>query len=104
MTLQPYEKARNSIGAAPVDVEDAREISWVSDNIFMLHNILSHGQIVQFSVCSKDDDAEGSDKWQKMVSAEEIKSIFTKPDHPPHLNKAVVDVSVTVQMDPDMED
>lgn len=96
MTLQPYDKARNSIGEAPVDIEDAREISWISEDVFMLHNILSHGQIVQFSVCSKDDDAEGSDKWQKTVSAKDIEKIFTKADHPPHLNRAVVDVSIVL--------
>lgn len=92
MTLQPYDKARASIGAASVDVEEAQEHSWIGDNVFLLHNILSHGQIVQFSVCTKDEDAKGTDQWQKSVSAAEVESTFTHHNHPPHLNKAVREV------------
>lgn len=95
MTLQPYEKARAALGAA-VDVDDARECSWLGDGVFLLHNILSHGEVVQFSVCAKDAKAEGSDEWQRIVTAQEIEKIFTSDEQAPHLNKGVLDVSSSV--------
>ncbi|OTA55508.1 FAD/NAD(P)-binding domain-containing protein [Hypoxylon sp. EC38] len=87
MTLQPYAKARTSLGKGKVDLEDAREYSWVGDGAFILHNLLSDGQLVQFVIASYDEDAESTDRWSRSVGAEEIKRLYR--DWPPHLNKAV---------------
>ncbi|KAI0842823.1 FAD/NAD(P)-binding domain-containing protein [Hypoxylon sp. FL0890] len=87
MTLQAYSKAQNSLGKGTVDLEDAREYSWVGDGCFILHNLLSGGQLVQFAVAAYDKDAESTDRWTRSVSAEEIKRLYK--DWPPHLSKAV---------------
>ncbi|KAI2784532.1 hypothetical protein F4815DRAFT_440837 [Daldinia loculata] len=75
MTLQPF------------SIEDAREYSWIRDGSFILHNLLSDGQLVQFVIASDDKEAESTDRWNRSVNAEEIKSVYK--DWPPHLSKAV---------------
>ncbi|KAI6084895.1 FAD/NAD(P)-binding domain-containing protein [Hypoxylon rubiginosum] len=87
MTLQPFAKAQNSLGMGTVDLEDAREYSWVGDGSYILHNLLSDGQLVQFVIASYDKEAEASDRWSRPVGVEEIKRLYK--DWPPHLNKAV---------------
>ncbi|KAI0802604.1 hypothetical protein GGR55DRAFT_664836, partial [Xylaria sp. FL0064] len=87
MTLQPYANARASIGQALVDSEDAREYSWVGNGSYILHNVLSDGQLVQFVIASSDTEAESSDRWQRAVSADEIKKLYV--NWPPHLRQAV---------------
>ncbi|KAI1355778.1 hypothetical protein F5Y01DRAFT_269842, partial [Xylaria sp. FL0043] len=87
MTLQPYANARASIGQALVDSEDAREYSWVGNGSYILHNVLSDGQLVQFVIASSDTEAESSDRWQRAVSADEIKKLYC--NWPPHLRQAV---------------
>lgn len=90
MALKPYADARSSIGEGPVDIEDAREYMWVGNNTYLLHNVLNQGTLVQFVICSFDEDAVGSDQWHRMVGAEEIKKLYQ--DWPPHLNKAINEV------------
>lgn len=92
MTLQPFDKAQASLGKDLVDLEDAREYGWAGRAAFLMHNILSGGQLVQFAIASHDREAEhgSSDQWKRTVGAEEIKNLFQ--DWPPHLNKAVNEV------------
>ncbi|KAJ2996865.1 hypothetical protein NUW58_g833 [Xylaria curta] len=87
MTIQPYEKARASIGQGLVDSNDAREYSWVGNGSYIMHNLLSDGQLVQFLICSSDHEAESSDRWQRTISADEIKQLYI--DYPSHLRQAV---------------
>ncbi|KAF3061748.1 Salicylate hydroxylase [Daldinia childiae] len=87
MTLQPFSKAQTSLGKGTVDLEDAREYSWIGDGSFILHNLLSDGQLVQFVIASYDKEAESTDRWNRSVSAEEIKRLYK--DWPSHLSKAV---------------
>ncbi|KAI0860335.1 hypothetical protein F4860DRAFT_479540 [Xylaria cubensis] len=88
MTLQPFEKAQSSLGKELVNVEDAREYSWVGKKAFLMHNILSGGQLVQFVIASTDNEATvGSDQWHRTISANEIKELYQ--DWPPHLKKAI---------------
>lgn len=92
MTLQPFDKAQASLGKELVDLEDAREHGWVGRRAFLMHNILSGGQLVQFAVASHDGGAgDGSlDQWKRTVGADELKELFR--DWPPHLSKAVNEV------------
>lgn len=92
MTLQPFDKAQASLGKDLVDLEDAREYGWAGRAAFLMHNILSDGQLVQFAIASHDREAEhgSSDRWKRTVGADEIKNLFQ--DWPPHLNKAVNEV------------
>ncbi|KAI3319382.1 salicylate hydroxylase [Xylariaceae sp. AK1471] len=87
MTLQPYAKARASLGQGLVDSENAREYSWVGNGSYIMHNVLSDGQLVQFVIGSSDHGAESSDSWHRTVSADEIKKLYV--DWPPHLKQAV---------------
>ncbi|KAI1828056.1 hypothetical protein F4861DRAFT_535485 [Xylaria intraflava] len=87
MTLQPYAKAQASLGQDLVDAEDAREYSWFGDGSYIMHNVLSGGQLVQFVACSSDPEAESSDRWTRVVSADEIRKLYM--DWPSHLRQAV---------------
>lgn len=92
MTLQPFDKAQASLGKDLIDLEDAREYGWAGRAAFLMHNILSGGQLVQFAIASHDREAEhgSSDQWKRTVGADEIKNLFQ--DWPPHLTKAVNEV------------
>jgi salicylate hydroxylase len=89
-TLKPYAEAQASIGSGPVNIEDAREHTWIGNGKFLMHNLLSDGQLVQLVIASHDKDAESSDRWHRPVSADEIKKLFQ--GWPPHLVKAVDEV------------
>lgn len=91
MTLQPFDKAQASLGNL-VDIEDAREYGWAGQNAFLMHNILSDGQLVQFAIASTDKETEpGSlDRWDRVVSVNEIKKLYQ--DWPPLLKKSVNEV------------
>lgn len=92
MTLQPFEKAQGSLGKDLIDLEDAREYGWAGQGAFLMHNILSGGQLVQFAIASRDreDEHGSSDQWRRTVGGEEIRKLFR--DWPPHLGKAVNEV------------
>lgn len=92
MTLQPFDKAQASLGKDLVDLEDAREFGWAGRAAFLMHNILSGGQLVQFAIASYDRGAENgsSNQWKRTVGAEEIRRLFQ--DWPPHLSKAINEV------------
>ncbi|OTA87202.1 hypothetical protein M434DRAFT_399576 [Hypoxylon sp. CO27-5] len=89
MTLQPFEKAQASLGKELVDIEDAREYGWAGKNAFLMHNILSGGQLVQFAIASNDKETEPglSQRWYRNVGADEIRNLYQ--DWPAHLKRAV---------------
>ncbi|RYP33275.1 hypothetical protein DL767_004828 [Monosporascus sp. MG133] len=88
MTLQPYADALAKIGEEFIDVGDPREYSWLGHNSYVLHNLLSNGELVQFVIGSNDKlEAELSNRWRRAVSASEIRKLYQ--NWPPHLNKAV---------------
>ncbi|KAI0435894.1 hypothetical protein F4803DRAFT_544062 [Xylaria telfairii] len=88
MTLQPFGKAQVSLGKELVNMEDAREYGWAGKNAFLMHNILSDGQLVQFAIAANDkDESAGSDQRQRTVGVDEIKELYQ--DWPSHLNKAI---------------
>ncbi|RYP62638.1 hypothetical protein DL771_009631 [Monosporascus sp. 5C6A] len=90
ITLKPHAKARASIDEGPVDIEDAREYMWIEDGTYLMHNVLNEGQLVRFIIASNDKDAEGSDRWHRIASSEDIKKLYQY--WPSHLNKAVNEV------------
>lgn len=90
MTLQPYEKAQAVIGKETIDIENAREHAWIGDGTFLMHNVLSDGQLVQLVVGAYDDEEKASDNWHRTVSADEMKELFK--DWPPHLKRTVDEV------------
>lgn len=96
MTLKPYAAAQASIGEGPVNIEDAREYMWLGNGAYLMHNVLNQGQLVQFVIAVHEKDAESSDRWHRTVSADEIKKIYQ--DWPPHLYKAVTEVSIYLSL------
>ncbi|KAI1260179.1 hypothetical protein F5Y18DRAFT_262719 [Xylariaceae sp. FL1019] len=75
MVLVPYKEGHQALGSDLVDANDAREYSWLGNNSFILHNVLSGGELVQFVIGSSDQDAEGSDRWARTVKAAEIRKM-----------------------------
>lgn len=93
MALKPYAEAQASIGKGPIDVENAQEYAWIGDGTFLMHNLLSEGQLVQFVVAAHEQEAVGSDRWHRTASAHELRKLFQ--DWPPHLKKAVEEVCIS---------
>ncbi|AEO63856.1 uncharacterized protein THITE_123358 [Thermothielavioides terrestris NRRL 8126] len=73
--------------ADAVNFDNPYEHVWVGRGSFLIHNLLGNGQLVQFVIAAKEDEAEGSDRWVRTVSAEEIRKTYQ--NWPPHLVKAV---------------
>ncbi|KAI1387155.1 salicylate hydroxylase [Hypoxylon trugodes] len=92
MTLQPFEKVQASLGKELISIEDAREYGWIGENVFLMHNILSDGKLVQFAIASNDTGIESQslDSWQRTVGADEIRKLFQ--GYPPHIRDAVYEL------------
>lgn len=86
-TLQPYEEARSLLGKERTDIDDPREYIFVGDGTFLMHNVLSGGELVQFVITNHDGDEVGGAKWQRTVSADEIRELYQASL--PHLANAV---------------
>ncbi|ETS82836.1 hypothetical protein PFICI_04712 [Pestalotiopsis fici W106-1] len=91
MALKPYAEARASLGEGPVDAANAREHMWIGDGTYLMHNVLNDGQLVQVIISVREEAAVGSDKWHRLVSAEEITQLYQ--DWPPYLKKAAKEAS-----------
>ncbi|KAH8754850.1 salicylate hydroxylase [Diaporthe sp. PMI_573] len=87
MALKPYAGTQASIGTGPIYIEDSQEHGWIGDGTFLMHDLLSEGQIVQFVVTAYDQEAVGSERWHRTVSADELRRLFQ--DWLTHLKKAV---------------
>lgn len=91
MALKPYAEAQASLGNEFINVDDPCEYTWIGKGSFLLHNLLSEGQLVQFIIASHEKDfVELADSWHKTVTAAEIMELYQ--DWPPHLVKAVKEV------------
>ncbi|KAH9902344.1 salicylate hydroxylase [Xylariomycetidae sp. FL2044] len=93
MTLAPYAEARASIGES-IDGGDAREHGWIGNGTFLMHNILSEGQLVQLAIATEEAEFD-PDQWFRVVTADEIKALFQ--GWPPHLVKGVDDLVCSKQ-------
>ncbi|KAK7697197.1 hypothetical protein SLS64_013802 [Diaporthe eres] len=87
MGLKHYAAAQASLGEGLVDVEDPRQYGWTGEGAYLMHDVLSDGQLVQLVACGMDEDARGSDRWQTTLSADEIRERFR--GWPAHLRNAV---------------
>jgi salicylate hydroxylase len=63
ITMRPYAEAQSSMGKDYINKEDAREYSWVGNEAYFMHNVLSEGEMVQMILASHDKDAEFSEHW-----------------------------------------
>lgn len=84
-TLQPYEEARHFLIEA--DIEDPREHIWVGDGTFLMHNILSGGELVQFILTAHTPGQVGGESWQTTLSAETLRDLYK--GWPSHLRNAI---------------
>lgn len=99
MTLNPYEEARASIGVSPINIEDAREYAWSGNGSFMMSNILSHGEVVQFAILSGEElplsvPEEAKNRWSRTVKAETLKNMYLDKGWLPHLESTVNNVKL----------
>lgn len=76
MGLKPYAEAQAGLGEALVHVEDPRQYGWTGEGAYLMHDVLSGGQLVQLVACGMDEDARGSDRWETTLSAGEIRGKF----------------------------
>ncbi|RYP05822.1 hypothetical protein DL764_003533 [Monosporascus ibericus] len=85
MTLQPYSDALAKIGEEFIDVGDPREYSWLGHNSYVLHNLLSNSELVQFVIGSNDKlEPELSNRWRRALLCDlpEQEAIYLW-EHPP---------------------
>jgi salicylate hydroxylase len=94
MKLFPPERAQSVLGDAPISILNAREYGWLAQNTFILHNILSGGDLVQYAVCGQDEDAVGSDQRQRVVTRDQLRDMYNGKGWLPHLERGVEEVSV----------
>lgn len=90
MGLKPYAAAQACLGERLVHAEDPRQYGWTGEGAYLMHDVLSGGQLVQLVACGMDEDARGSDRWQTTLSADEIREHFR--GWPAHLRKAIEEV------------
>ncbi|KAF1819871.1 salicylate hydroxylase [Dissoconium aciculare CBS 342.82] len=89
MKLFPSERAQAVLGDAPISILNAREYGWLAQNTFILHNILSDGDLVQYAVCGYDEDAVGSDRRQRLVTRDQLREMYNGKGWLPHLERGV---------------
>ena len=89
--LKPLDDSKTNLGEDLVDMNDPHEYSGVGDGVYMMHIVLSEGNLVQCVAVVKCDINEPLEYWQKSVAAEDLKQYYY--DWPPRLNKSVVEVS-----------
>lgn len=76
MGLKPYDTAQAGLGEGLVDVKDPRQYGWTGEGTYLMHDVLSDGELVQLVACGMDEGARGSDRWQTTLSADEIREQF----------------------------
>lgn len=89
MALKPYAEAKASIGKG-IDVDDPQTHAWIGKGAFLMHNVLSEGQLVQLVLTAYDEEAVGSERWHRTVSADEIRKLYQ--DWPAHLKNGIEQV------------
>jgi salicylate hydroxylase len=93
MKLFPYERARSVLTGAPIDVKNAREYGWLAEGHFVMHNILSGGELVQFAFCGYDEDAVGTDRRTRVVTRDQFREMYDGKNWLPHLERGVEEVN-----------
>ena len=88
--LKPYAEVETLLSKSHIDVDSPGEVGWIGDGALIFHNILSEGNLAQFVVVACCNSDEQTKDWQKVVAAEEIRSIYA--NWPPNLSKAVENV------------
>lgn len=91
-TLQPYQEACSLLGKERTNIDDPREYIWVGNGTFLMHNVLSDGQLVQFVLTGHDQQEVDGTKWQRTVPAETLRELFR--GSLPHLKHAIEEVSI----------
>lgn len=91
-TLQPYQEARSLLGEERTNIDDPREYIWVGNGTFLMHNVLSDGQLVQLVLTGHDQQEVDGAKWQRTVPAETLRELFR--GSLPHLKNAIEKVSI----------
>lgn len=86
-TLQPSQEARSLLGEERTNIDDPREYIWVGDGTFLMHNVLSNGQLVQFVLTGHDHQEVDGKNWRRTVSAEMLRELYRSSL--PHLKYAV---------------
>lgn len=76
MGLKAYSAAQEYLGEDLINDQDPRQYGWTGQGTYLLHDVLSDGQLVQLIACGMDEDAIGSDRWQTTLSADEIREKF----------------------------
>ena len=85
--LKPYAEVEALLTTSHIDVNSPGEVGWLGDGALIFHNILSKGNLAQFVVVACCNSDEQTKDWQRVVAAEEIRSIYAR--WPPNLSKAV---------------
>jgi len=76
MALKPYAAAQACLRESLVDVQDPRQYGWTGEGAYLMHDVLSDGQLVQLIACGMEENARDSDRWQTTLSADEIRERF----------------------------
>jgi salicylate hydroxylase len=81
------------LNGAPIDIKNAREYGWLAEGHFIMHNILSGGELVQFAFCGYDEDAIGSEHRARVVTRGQLREMSSGKGWLPHLERGIEEVS-----------
>lgn len=88
--LKPYKEVQALLGEELVDINNHVEYCYPGDGVFLLHNILSEGELCQVAAVVKCDEDEAVGKWKKEVPTQELLERFST--FPSHLEDAMKEV------------
>jgi salicylate hydroxylase len=70
--LKPYKEVQVLLGEELVNIDKHVEYCYPSDGVFLLHNILSEGELCQVAAVVKCDEDEAVGHWKKEAAAKEL--------------------------------
>ena len=88
--VKPYKDFQASFGENFLDPENPREIGWIGSGTFFEQKLLDEGQKAQSIICFYEKDSEISNRWNREISADEIRKISEQ--WTPRLSKAANEV------------
>lgn len=91
--LKPYKEVQALLGEELVDINNHVEYCYPGDGVFLLHNILSEGDLCQVAAVVKCDKDEAVGQWKKEVASKELLKHFSA--FPPRHENAMKEASTS---------
>ncbi|KAK4508757.1 hypothetical protein PRZ48_002496 [Zasmidium cellare] len=68
--MVPYEQAREVLGPDLIDLDRPREVAWLGDGTWIMHNISDGGRLALFVTCIWGPETVQRDTWMREIDVE----------------------------------